>query len=141
MALQRIGKDDTALAIDLERLAGAIERGGKIFPLVRKRCKAIDQLFDVREQRMAAGVECRPVECRITIKTLETVAREHRPIGCRDRNPSLGIEPQREVGHETVHVAPCTLSSRLAPKCLARRRSWPARPNFPTIRMPPCPET
>jgi hypothetical protein len=38
----------------------------------------------------------------MNIKSVKTVAREHRPEGGRDRDPTLGIEPAGEIGKKPV---------------------------------------
>src|SRR6516162_4411485 len=103
VGFQFVAQNDPAFAVDLQGLARAVERDQKFFALVRVGRIAPDQALDVREQRIAAGIDRRLVERWIAVEPLEPVAHEHPPEGCRNRHPTLGIEPQRVVRHEAVH--------------------------------------
>src|SRR5262249_37541465 len=106
MALQRLGEDGPPLAVGLQHFAAPLTRRRELLALLRIRWKASDQRLDFLEQCIAASVERRPVERRIAVEALETVARQDRAEGRRDRDPALGIEAQRIVGHEAVHNVP-----------------------------------
>ena len=58
--LQGLGENDAAFRIDRKRLALAKERGRQFLALLRIGRIALDQRFDLREQRLAAGVQRRP---------------------------------------------------------------------------------
>src|SRR5207248_11301817 len=68
--------------------------------------KARNQTLDLLEKGIAASIERRPVECRIAVQAGKSVAREHRPKRRRDGRAPLGVEPNRVVRDEAVHVAP-----------------------------------
>ena len=123
MGFQCLGELNTALAVDLQRLAGAVERQRKLLALVRIGRKTRDQPFDLRQQRIAAGVERRPVGGRIAIKAIETVARQYGTEWRRHRDATLGIETQHIMGHKPVHLAP-------------RRAAGPIRPATSTGLRP-----
>src|SRR5690606_40589159 len=93
--------------------------------------KAVDQLRDFLEKSAAARFDRRPVQCRITIKTLEMVALQHRAIGRGDRHPPLGIELQGAIGHEQAHGALFPLA---AARLLGLSDQWLAR--MPRSPMP-----
>ena len=94
MGFEGLGELNAALAVDLQRLAGAIERQRKLLALIRIRRKARDQRLDLRQQRIAAGIERRPVERRIAIEAVEAVARQHRA----ERAPAPRRDPWRRDG-------------------------------------------
>ena len=64
-----------------------------------------DQRLDLGKQRIASGIECRPIERRITIESVEAVARQHCAKECRHGYAPLGVEPQHVMGDEAVHFA------------------------------------
>src|SRR5262249_4924206 len=103
MGLQRLGKTDAPLAVDLQSLARTVKRGAELLALLRIRRKTFDQRFDLRHQGVAPRIDRRHIERRITIETVEPVAREDCPVRRRDRSSPLGVEPQRGVRHEAVH--------------------------------------
>src|SRR5262245_29763857 len=103
VGLQLIRQDHPPLAVDLQCLAGSIKRDQKFLARVRIRRITSDQAFDVRQQRIAAGIDRRLIECWIAVESFESVAHEHPPERRRNRDPPLGIEPQRVVRHEAVH--------------------------------------
>src|SRR5262249_37961395 len=106
VSFERLGEDRPALAVDLQHPARAVERGRKLLALFGIGWKARDQRLDFPEQRIAARVERGTIECRIAIEALETIAREHRAKRRRDRDPTLGVEPQGVLRHEAVHDVP-----------------------------------
>src|SRR4029077_9824893 len=85
VSFERLREGRPALAVDLQYLARAVERGRELLAPLRIRWKACDQRLDFSEQRIAARVERRAVEGRIAIEALETVAREHCAKRRRDR--------------------------------------------------------
>src|SRR6185369_2101379 len=85
VALQRLGEDRPPLAVDLQHLARAIECRRKLFAFLRVGRETPDQRLDFLQQRVAAGIERRPVQRRVAIETLESVAREYRAERCRNR--------------------------------------------------------
>src|SRR5687768_10808517 len=95
--LQFVAQRYPALAIHLERLARAVECDRELLPLLRVGRKPFDKSFDLREQRIAAGIDRCLVQGGITVEAFETVARENRAERCRDRYAPLGIEPQCRV--------------------------------------------
>src|SRR5262249_48812687 len=99
MGLQRLGKTDAPLAVDLQSLARTVKRGAELLALLRIRRKPFDQRFDLRHQGVAPRIDRRHIERRITIETVEPVAREDCPVRRRDRYSPLGVEPQRGVRH------------------------------------------
>ncbi len=107
MRLERIGEYDAALAVDLERLAGAVERQRELLAAVGIGREAGDQRLDIGKQRIASGIECRPIECRITIEPVEAVAPQHRAKRCRHRYAPFGVQPQHVMGHKAIHLALC----------------------------------
>src|SRR5262249_19947537 len=139
VVLQRLGDDRPALAVDLEDFACAVERRGELFALLRIGRKPRDQALDLFEQRIAASIQRRPIECRIAVETFEAVAREHGTKRRRDRDPPLGVETQRVVRHEAVHNVPGSI--RLAVPARPRRgpdrsaRPRRARSWEPHVRM------
>src|SRR4029077_13650629 len=78
MRLETLGQDHATFAVDLERLACAIEREGKLFALFRIGRIAGNQRLDFGEKRIAAGIERWPVERGMAIKSIEAVARQYR---------------------------------------------------------------
>src|SRR5207247_1891753 len=46
------------------------------------------------------------VQRRVAIKAIEAVAGEHCTVGSRDRDATLRVEAQGEVGYETIHAPP-----------------------------------
>ena len=84
--------------------------------------------FDLGEQRIAAGIERRPIERGIAIETVEAVACQHRAEGSRHRNAALGVQTEHVVGHEAVHLAPRRAASHEGAAALAaisRRSALP----------------
>src|SRR3984885_12613826 len=61
-------------------------------------------------------MERRPVERRITIKTIEAVAFEHRAKRRRHREPSFGVQAQRVMRHKPVHLVP--QPDEVSPACV-----------------------
>ena len=119
--LEALAQRHAALAVDLQRLAGAVERQREPLALFRERGIARDQRLDLRHQRIPAGVDRRTIQRRIAIETVEAVAGEHRAHGCGYRDPPLGVEPQRDVRHEAVHTPHPT---RRTPDLRNRGISW-----------------
>ena len=134
MGLQGFGEHHPALAVDLQHLAGAVERGAELLAFLRIGRKQPDQRLDVRQQRIAAGIERRPVERPIAVEALEAVAGEHRAEGGRDRDPPLRVQTQRVLGHEAVHGAPCSP----APVCPVSGLRPPARMRTRPFRHAQC---
>ena len=104
VGLQFVAQHHSAFPIHLQGLARAVERHRELFPLLRVGRKLIDQSFDLRQQRIAASVDRRMVECGIAVQTVEAVACEYGAIRSRNRDAPLGIEPQRVVRHEAIHT-------------------------------------
>ena len=73
---------------------------------------------------MPAAIERFRVERGMRIKTLETVARQHRPERRRDRDPALGVEPVGAMRDKSVHSQPHKRGSIRA----SLPRTWPRRP-------------
>src|SRR5262249_8916636 len=65
---------------------------------------AVDQLFDLRQQRVAAGVDRLLVQRGVAVEAIEAVARQNSAECRRYRDAPLRVEPQRGVGHEAVHL-------------------------------------
>src|SRR5690606_31896362 len=82
-------------------------------------------------QRISSRVDRRAIERRIAMQAVEAVAGEHRAEGSRDGDAPLGVEPQREIRHEAVHVPYSTPTGRLP--ATPRR---PAIPGLPRRRTP-----
>ena len=135
--LQRVREDHASLAVDLQRLARAVERERESVPLVRIGREALDQRLDLGEQRIAPGVHRRLVQRRIAIESVEAVARQHRAVGGRDRDASLRVEAQGVVRDEPIHsraqspVPPRRFSAESHPGALEGRAAQ-TRPRSPS---------
>ena len=77
MRFQRVRQYDTPLAVELECLAGAVERERELLALFRVRRKPPDQRFDLRQQTIATRVERMPIQCRVAVQAFETVAHQN----------------------------------------------------------------
>lgn len=77
MTLEVVAQHHPTLSIDLQRLAGPVQRQGELLALVRIRREATYQGFDLRHQRAASRIDRGPIQCRIAIETLEAIADEH----------------------------------------------------------------
>ena len=103
MRFVRLAQDDTALAVDLERFAGAIERKRELLALIGIRRVVADQRLDLGQQRIAAGVDRRPIQRRMAVQAVEAIAGEHRAERRRYRNAALGVEAKRVVRDKAIH--------------------------------------
>ena len=93
MGLQGIREDHPPFPVDLQDFAGAVERRRKLLALLRVRRILRYQALDLLEQRIAACVQRWAIEGWVTIKSLETVAAQHRAERGRNGHAALGIEP------------------------------------------------
>src|SRR5581483_8237752 len=73
--------------------------------LLRIRRIAFDQRLDLGKKSVAARIQCRPVERRMTIKSLEAVLREDSAKAGWNRDSALGVEAHREGRYKAVHRA------------------------------------
>src|SRR5262249_42493835 len=104
MSLEVLAQNYAPLAVDLQHFACPVHCESELFALIRIRCKTLYQSLDLGHQQASAGLDRRAIHRRIAIKTIETVAAEPRAERARNRDPSFGVEPQREIRHETVHT-------------------------------------
>src|SRR5690349_11105799 len=116
MGFEALGEHHATFAVDLQRLAGAVERQRKLLALFGIRRVTGNQRLDFCQKRVATGIERRSIERRIAIEPIEAIARQYRSERCRYRNASLGIETEHVVGHELVHLAPRAIRA-LCPNC------------------------
>src|SRR5262249_56110539 len=89
LSLQVLAQHHTPLAVDLQRLAGPVQRESKLFALVGEWCVAPDQSLDLRHERAPPCVDRRAIQCRVAIQALEAAATENRAIRTSHRHAPL----------------------------------------------------
>src|ERR1019366_2429779 len=120
-------QDHPSLRIYFQNLAGAKEGRGKQVALLRIGRKLAKKIVNFAQQGMTPAIECFLVKRGMHIKTVEAVAREHRPERRRNRDAPLGIEPAGAIRDKSVHSQP---HPRGFP------RAWPSRPLARRIAPP-----
>src|SRR5262249_34885701 len=104
MSLEVLAQNYAPLAVDLQHFACPVHCESELFALIRIRCKTLYQSLDLGHQQASAGLDRRVTDRGIKKKPREPAADEPQGERARNRDPSFGVEPQREIRHETVHT-------------------------------------
>ena len=104
MLAQTLRENGASVLIDGEDLAGAEQRGGELIALIGIRREVFDQIIDLVDQTLAAGVERGRIKRRIAVDAVEPVFGQDCAERSGDRDAAFGVDLVGECRHKLVHL-------------------------------------